>query len=382
MEIKIPLSAPDIRESDIAAVSEVLRQPRLSIGPRQNEFEQMFAAYVGVNSAVAVNSGTSGLQIILRAFDIGPGDEVILPSFSFIAPANAVASERATPIFAEIDPQTLALNPESVERCVTPRTRAIIVVHTFGYPADMRALLSVARSHNLLVIEDACEALGTVCDRAKAGSIGDAGIFAFYPNKQITTGEGGLVVTNNLAVAERMRSLRNQGRNETDDWFQHEEVGYSYRLSEINCALGVAQMKRIDSILARRRAIANSYRERLGQSPDLHLLPPGRPGFETSWFTFPLVLADRFTREARDRIVREMANAGIACGRYFAPIHLQPAFREVGSSRAGNLRLTEEIAGRCIALPFFHQIADAQIDEVCAHLVRLVRQSRSRTASV
>ena len=376
MEIKIPLSRPDIHESDIAAVAAVLRQPRLSMGPRQEEFERIFADYIGVSSAVAVNSGTTGLHIALQALGVGACDEVIVPSFSFIAPANAVTYLQATPIFAEIDPRTLTLSPDSMERCITSRTRAIIVVHTFGYPADMPALLSIARKHNLVVIEDACEALGTTCDGRKAGSIGDAGVFAFYPNKQITTGEGGMVATNNSAAAVRMKALRNQGRSESGDWLQHEEIGYSYRLSEINCALGVEQMKRIDSILATRQAIARAYRDRLNGEGDLQLLPPDRAGFETSWFTFPVRLADRFTREDRDRIVDEMARAGIACGRYFAPIHLQPAFRASVASGKQDLRATEEIADRCIALPLFNQITEAQIDEVCRQLLRLVVRSR------
>jgi perosamine synthetase len=379
MEIRIPLSRPDIREADIAAVADALRQPRLSIGPRQEEFERILADYIGVSSAIAVNSGTTGLHIALCAFGIRTGDEVIVPSFSFIAPANAIAYVQATPVFAEIDPRTLTLSPEDVERCITPRTRAIVVVHTFGYPADISALLSIVRRHNLLLIEDACEALGTVCDGRKAGSVGHAGVFAFYPNKQITTGEGGMVVTNNSGAANRMKALRNQGRNETNDWLQHEEIGYSYRLSELNCALGAEQMKRIDSVLAVRQTIACAYRERLDGESDLQLLPPDRAGFETSWFTFPVRLADRFTREDRDRIVGEMARGGIACGRYFGPIHLQPAYRGTHASQRNRLRVTEHVAERCIALPLFNQITETEIDEVCRRLLKLVRRSRAAT---
>lgn len=377
MEIRIPLSRPDIREADIAAVADVLRQSRLSIGPHQEEFERILGDYIGVSSAIAVNSGTTGLHIALCAFGIRTGDEVIVPSFSFIAPANAIAYVQATPVLAEIDPRTLTLSPEGVERCITLRTRAIIVVHTFGHPADMPALLSIARRHNLLLIEDACEALGTICDGRKAGSIGDASVFAFYPNKQITTGEGGMVVTNNSEIAERMKALRNQGRNETNDWLQHEEIGYSYRLSELNCALGAEQMKRIGSVLAVRKTIARAYRERLGGESDFQLLPPDRAGFQTSWFTFPVRLADRFARGDRDRIVDEMARAGIACGRYFGPIHLQPAYRGAHASQRDRLRITEHVAERCIALPFFNQITEAEIDEVCGRLLRLVRCSRA-----
>src|SRR5215831_7722898 len=254
--MRIPLSSPDIQEADIAAVLDVLRQSRLSMGPRQDEFERAVAEYVGVPFGIAVNSGTSGLHLAIRALGIGAGDEVILPSFSFIAPANAICYERATPVFVEIEPTTLTLDPACVERAITPRTRAILAVHTFGCPADLAALSSIARRHNLFLIEDACEALGAEFDGCRVGGIGDVGVFAFYPNKQITTGEGGMVITRDAALAKRMKSLRNQGRSETKDWLQHAEVGFSYRLPEMNCVLGMEQMKRIDAVLACREKIA------------------------------------------------------------------------------------------------------------------------------
>jgi perosamine synthetase len=378
--MRIPLSAPDIRETDIAAVVEVLRQPRLSLGARQEEFESAVADYVGVSRAVAVNSGTSGLHIVLHALGIGPGDEVILPSFSFIAPANAVRYRGATPVFVEIDPETLTLDPECVEKAITPRTRAIVAIHTFGYPAEMTALQAIARASGIFLVEDACEALGAEYEGRKAGSFGDAAVFAFYPNKQITTGEGGMVVTDSASLAARLRSLRNQGRVDAADWFQHAELGYSYRLSEFQCALGVEQMKRMDFAMRRREAIARAYRDRLAGNADWKLLPPDGAGRRTSWFTFPVRLSERFDRRDRDRIAVKMAEAGIECGRYFAPIHQQPAYRNALGARA-DLLLTERHAERCLALPLFLRITDDEIAQVCERLSAMAMALRSCAAS-
>ncbi len=262
--MRIPLSAPDIDEDDIAAVVRVLRTSQLSLGPVLGEFEQCFAEYVGAPYAVAVSSGTAGLHLALLALGIGAGDEVIVPSFTFIAAANAVRYVGAVPVFVDIDPATLNMDAACVERAVTPRTRALMVVHTFGVPAEMGALLEIAARHSLKVIEDACEAIGAEYQGhekqgdekrgRKVGTFGDVGVFAFYPNKQITTGEGGMIVARDAEVAATLRSLRNQGRRPTDDWLEHSELGYNYRISEMNCALGLAQLRRIDSILRRRKS--------------------------------------------------------------------------------------------------------------------------------
>jgi perosamine synthetase len=243
--MRIPLSAPDITEAEIAAVTAVLRTSRLSLGPRMEEFEQAIARYVGTTHAVAVNSGTSALHLCIRALGIAEGDEVIVPSFSFIAVANVVRYERAVPVFIDVDPLSLNPDPARIEEAITPRTRAIIVVHTFGVPAALDEILEIARRHHLYVIEDACEALGAQFDDRQVGSCGDAGVFGFYPNKQITSGEGGMMVTNDSRLAALARKLRNQGRNDSDEWFQHAELGYNYRISELNCALGAAQVLRV-----------------------------------------------------------------------------------------------------------------------------------------
>jgi len=369
--MRIPLSAPDIHESDIEAVCRVLRSPHLSLGPKLEEFERSIASYAGAPDAVAVSSGTSGLHLCIRALGIGEGDEVIVPSFTFIAAANAIRFERAQPVFVDIETQTLNLDPAKIEMAITPRTRAIMAVHTFGCPAEMPAIVEIARARGLLLIEDACEAIGAEYDGRKAGTIGDAGVFAFYPNKQITTGEGGAIVTRDTKLAGMLRTLRNQGRDASRDWFDASELGYNYRISEMNCALGVEQMKRIDQVLARREAVARSYHSRLSGNPNLVLPALNVARRRISWFVYVVRLGSRFNRGDRDRIWQEMTSRGIGCGRYFAPIHLQPIYRNASAGSA-ELCNTEAVADRVLALPFFNQITESQVDEVCETLEEIV----------
>ncbi|MGB9030354.1 MAG: DegT/DnrJ/EryC1/StrS family aminotransferase [Acidobacteriaceae bacterium] len=381
--IEIPLSAPDITDAEIEAVVSVLRSSRLSLGPKMAEFEAAMAGYVGAPHAIAVSSGTAGLHLALLALGIGPGDEVIVPSFTFIAVANSVRYVGAQPVFADIHAETLNLDPASVEAVVTPRTRALIAVHTFGRPAPMAALLDIARRHNLLVIEDACEALGAEIGGRRVGTFGDAGIFAFYPNKQITTGEGGMVVTGDVEVAQRIAALRNHGRYESasqvpdhtpesvDSWFEHAELGFNYRLSEMQCALGLAQLARIDAILARREAIARRYCCLLRDDPHLQLPPASIAGHRLSWFVFVIRLAESFSRADRDRVMNRLAGLGIASGRYFAPIHLQSAYAAWREST--HLPITESVAARTLALPFFNRVTDEQIERVCSALQSTLR---------
>ncbi len=372
--MRIPLSAPDINDADIAAVSAVLRTSRLSLGPQMEEFENSIARYIGTAHAIAVNSGTSALHLAIRALGISEGDEVIIPSFAFIAVANVLRYERAVPVFVDIDPQTLNLDPARVEEAITPRTRGIIVVHTFGCPAALNEILEIARRHQLPVIEDACEALGAQFDGRKVGSFGHAAVFGFYPNKQITSGEGGMLVTNDPKLAAVARKLRNQGRGESGAWLQHEELGYNYRISELNCALGGAQLQRLETILEKREAIAREYHRRLESQPDLELPALELPRRRISWFVYVVRLDKRFAAH-RDHVIQEMASRGIACGRYFAPIHLQPAYRSQ-AHRCMILTHTEAMAARTLALPFFNRISTQQIEEVCQTLSELIRKLR------
>ena len=357
--MRIPLSSPDISEDDIAAVVEVLRTPRLSMGPKLEEFERAVADYAGVPYGVALSSGTAGLHLGLAALGIGEGDEVIIPSFTFIAVAHAVMYLRATPVFVDIDPHTLNITAETVAQAITPRTRAIVAVHTFGCPVDLDPILDLAARHGIAVIEDACEALGAEYRGRRAGGIGSLGVFAFYPNKPITTGEGGMLVTRDRALADTVRALRNQGRRPEDGWLDHRLLGYNYRLSEIHCALGIAQMRRIDSILERRADRAACYREHLQCVPGLTLPLPAVDGGRACWFVYVVRLA------GRDRVFDCMAARGIGCGRYFAPVHRQPLYAPFARR---DLPVTDAASAGALALPFFNRLTDAEIAEVCQAL--------------
>jgi perosamine synthetase len=364
--MRIPLSGPDITEADINAVVSVLRTPRLSIGPKMEEFERSIADLVGVPHGIAVSSGTAGLHLCLRALGVGEGDEVIVPSFTFISVGNVVLYERARPIFVDIEPLTLNLDPGKLERSITPKTRAIIVVHTFGHPADLDPILDIARKHGLPVIEDACEAIGARYRGRLAGGIGDFGVFGFYPNKPITTGEGGMVVTRDSQMADTIRALRNQGRMESDGWLHHRLLGYNYRLSELNCALGLEQMKRIDDILDRRQALARQYWEELQAIPEVITPAFNMKDGRICWFVYVVRL------ENRDAILEKMTEQGIGCARYFAPLHRQPLFAPYANPRDG-LEITEQVAGQTLALPFFNRLTREQIHEVSYALREAVR---------
>lgn len=365
--MKVPLARPEISEEDIDAVVRVLRSRRLSQGPVAHEFEQALAAYVGVSHGVVVNSGTSALQLALRALEIKDGDEVILPSFSFMAVTNAILAERAVPVFVDIDPRTLNTDPAALEEVVSNRTKAIILLHSFGFPAPAEEIIAFARSHSLAVIEDACEALGAERNGHKAGSLGDIGILAFYPNKVITTGEGGALVTDSDEVAGRIRRLRNQGRLSGAGWFEHCEPGFSYRLSDIHCALGLQQLTRIDPILRRREALAASYNRRLRSSAHLSCFDAYCGDERVSWFTYPILLNNTFTRQDRDEIWDELRQRGIETGRYFAPSHLQPALSAV-PYRCADLTQTITVSERLLCLSLFHSLSEMQIDLVCESL--------------
>jgi perosamine synthetase len=369
--LRIPLSAPDIVDADIDAVVEVLRTPRLSLGPKLVEFERAVAEFAEVRHAVAVNSGTSALHLAVRGLGIGVGDEVITSAFSFVASANAIVYEGARPVFVDIDPSTLNLDLERLDAARSPRTKALMVVHVFARPAPMDPLLEFASRHGLAVIEDACEAIGGEYLGRKLGGLGDAGAYAFYPNKQITTGEGGVLVTDDDRLAALAESLRNQGRDAGDS-YAHTELGYNYRLSEINCALGLRQLDRLASILERREAVARRYHQRLSGHPGL-ILPPLREGQDRiSWFVFVVRLGPGYCVADRDRIARQLTDRGIGCGRYFPAIHLQPFYRREFGYKGGELPQTERAAEHTLALPFFNRITDEQIDEVCDALLELI----------
>lgn len=367
----IPLARPDITEHEIQAVVSVLRTPYLSLGPKLEEFEHKIAAYAGVRYAIAVNSGTSALHLIVRALGLAEGDEVITTPFSFVASSNCLLFERVTPVFVDIDPQTLNLDVRQIEPKITGKTKAILAVDVFGHPAEWDELERIAQRYNLKLIEDSAEALGAEYKGRKAGSFGDAAVFAFYPNKQITTGEGGVVLTNDEKIAKLCRSLRNQGRGEGNEWLQHERLGYNYRLSDIHCALGIAQLERLEEILQKRERVARMYNERLQNIKSVYI-PYIAPHVKISWFVYVIRLGEEYTQPDRDRILKELQARGIGCSNYFSPIHLQPFYRELFGYKAGDFPVTESVAARTIALPFYNNLTEAQIDYVVTTLRALL----------
>ncbi len=363
----ISLSAPDITAAERDAVLEVLGTNVLSIGPRVMEFEQRIAEFAGVRHAVAVNSGTSALFLILQSLGIGPGDEVITTPFTFVATVNVIVMVGAKPVFVDIDPTTYNLDLEQVRRAITPATRAIIPVDVFGLPAPLVELEAICQEHELILVDDCCEALGASIGGRRVGGFGAAGAFAFYPNKQITTGEGGIVVTDRDDVASVCRSLRNQGRDAGSSWLQHDRLGYNYRLSELNAALGVAQMKRLPEILAKRSAVAAVYGEALADEERL-TLPMEIVGDATrSWFVYVVRLDDRYTRADRDGIISSLREAGVQCSNYFAPVHRMPFLREQQRAEWA-FPVTERVSDRTLALPFHNNLPRGDVQTVCREL--------------
>ena len=367
----IALAKPNITDAEIEAVVGVLRSGWLSLGPKTAEFERVFCDYCHTKHAVACSSGTSGLHLLIKAMEITAGDEVITTPFSFIASANCVLMEGARPVFVDIDPLTWNIQPDLIEQAVTPRTRAIIPVHVFGQPVDMDPIRAIAQTHELRVIEDACEAFGSAYRGRPAGSLGDAAVFAFYPNKQITTGEGGMIVTNDERLAKLCRSLRNQGRDTDGGWLSHPRLGYNYRLSDIHCAVGLAQLRRIEEILSARRRVEALYQPRLADEPRL-VMQEIRPEVQMSRFVFVVRLADEYDPDARDRILTGLRDRGIGCSNYFAPIHLQPFYVERFGFKPGDFPICEHVAARTIALPFHHELTEEDVDTVCRELRRLL----------
>ncbi|NLZ43524.1 MAG: DegT/DnrJ/EryC1/StrS family aminotransferase [Clostridia bacterium] len=358
----IPLSRPDITEKEIRRVNAVLRSPYLSGGTALKEFEAKAARVAGTKYAVGVSSGTAALHLILLALGIGAGDEVITTPFSFVASANCILYAGAKPVFADIDPETLNLDPKEAEARITPRTKAILVVHVFGFPAAMDEFRRIAAENGVFLIEDACEAIGARWRGEPAGGLGTMGAFAFYPNKQVTTGEGGMVVTNEEGYAELVRSLSNQGRRPNDSWLTHERLGYNYRLDELSAALGCAQLDRLPEILAARERVAAWYQEELREIPELNL-PQDRlvPGVKPSWFLYVV----RFSSpELRERVAAALAEEGIENKPYFPAIHLQPFYRRTFGYQGGEFPEAERAAATCLALPFYNKLRREQIAAV------------------
>jgi perosamine synthetase len=373
MPAPIPLSQPDITQREIDAVVDVLSTNTLSIGPKVVEFEKMVAKLTKRRHGIAVSSGTAGLHCAMIAAGIKPGDEVITTPFSFVASANCILFVDSKPVFVDVDPLTMNMDVSKVQAAITPKTRAIVAVEAFGHPGGMVELEQIAQKNELILIEDSCEGFGGLAGQRPIGSFGRAGIFGFYPNKQITTGEGGMIVTDDDTLANSCRALRNQGR-EGMNWLAHERLGYNYRLSELAAALGVAQCERLDEILEGRRRVAHDYIRRLMTNRYL-ILPTIAEQDMMSWFVFVVRLNDLFESGDRDLIIQDLRAAGIGCNIYFPPIHLQPYMVEKFGFKGGDFPVCEYVANRTIALPFFTKMTRYQIDRVCDTLEKILERA-------
>ncbi len=378
---KIPLSRPWITMGDILSVVKVLRTPYLSLGPKLREFEALFCQYIGRRFATAVSCGTAGLHLCIRAEKIGENDEVITTPFSFIASANCILFERGFPRFIDIDEKTQNISPERIKEFIEEnckwdgeilvnkktgkRIRLMLIVHIFGLPCAMQEIMEIARKYNLRIIEDACEAIGATYKGQKVGTFGEASVFAFYPNKQITTGEGGIILTDDENLDKLFKSMRNQGRM-GGGWLSHEILGYNYRISDINCALGISQMKRIEKILKKRKRIAQYYNQILKDIDEV-ITPAEIENVERSWFVYVIML-QKGLESKRDKLIELLGKEGIESKNYFPPIHLQPFYRKEFGFKEGDFPVTESVSKRTIALPFYTNLKFKDVEYVCDRL--------------
>jgi len=363
MPISIPLSQPDITQSEIDAVVEVLRGQTLSMGPKLDDFEEACAKVARRRHGIGVSSGSAGLHTALAAAEIGAADEVITTPFSSVASTNCILYLGAKPVFVDIDPQTLNMDPGQVEKAINPRTRAMVAVEALGHPGGMAELEQIALRHDLVMIEDCCESFGGRLGERPAGSFGKAGVFAFHQNNQVTTGEGGMIVTDDDDFATACRRLRNQGRERPGELVHH-GLGFNYRLSEINAALGLAQVARLQEILDRRRMVAHDYIRRLMANPNL-ILPTLADDTHMSWCVFVVRLNDLFESGDRALVIDKLNAQQIGSSVYFPPIHLQEHVAQRSGCKSGDFPVCEYIASRTLALPFFGSMTGGQIERVC-----------------
>jgi perosamine synthetase len=366
----IPLAKPELGAREEELVLEVLRSGRLSLGPMGERFERAFAEWLGVEDAVAVSSGTAGLHLGVRALGWGAGEEVLTSPFSFVASANCLLYEGARPVFCDVDPETLDIDPEAAAAAAGERTAGILPVHIFGYPAAMPALEALAAKHGLGVLEDACEALGAIdSEGRRVGARGNLAVFAFYANKQMTTGEGGMVVPHDAASAARLRSERNQGRAADMGWLDHGGLGFNYRLSDVAAAIGVAQVEKLGELLAARARVASLYEDGLAGVEGVRAPIAGRQDERRSWFVYPVQLHEDIDRDAT---IARLAERGVASKAYLPCIHLFPHLRELGY-REGQFPVAEAASARSLALPFFGSMSESDVARVCEALAESIR---------
>ncbi len=364
---RIPLARPVITARERELVLEVLDSRQLSLGPMLARFERAWAERIGVRHAVACSSGTAGLHMCLHAAGLGPGDEVITSSFSFVASANAVLFTGADVVFAEVDPQTFNMDPAAVEAAITPRTKALVIVDIFGYPAEIPALVDIAKRHHLAIVEDACQTIDGDYDGTKLGAWGHPAVYGFYANKQLTTAEGGVILTDDDALAGLLKSLSNQGRSDDGAWLVHSRLGFNYRLSDVHAAIGVGQLEHLDQMQAGRARAAEWYQQRVREIPNVAPMYSGPQ--RRSWFVYAPRLAPGIDRDA---VITQLDELGISAKPYLPCIHLQPFYREQFGYRPGTLPVTEAISASTIALPFFAEMTEDQVDQVCTALATVL----------
>ncbi|MDO8594526.1 MAG: DegT/DnrJ/EryC1/StrS family aminotransferase [bacterium] len=376
--MRYPLAKPNIGKKEEQYVLEVLRSGVLSMGPKVDEFEKRFARFVGAKYAVAVSSGTAGLHLALIGAGIGDGDEVITSPFSFVASANSILFVGAKPVFVDIDPVTYNIDPKKIEAAITKKTKAILVVHILGQAADMDAIMTIAKKHKLKVIEDACESIGATYEKGErgrkegkgkmVGTFGESAVFAFYPNKQMTTGEGGMVVTSDEKLYHEFRSLRNQGRSEHREWLDHERLGYNYRLDEMSAAVGLAQLERIEFLINERRKVAECYNAFLKDYGSEVQIPRTAEGNTHTWFVYVVLIKER----ERNAVIAALAEQGIAAKPYFPSIHLFSFHRKRFGFKEGDFPVSESVSREALALPLYIGLTKKDISIICQAVLKAV----------
>jgi len=370
---KYQIAKPYITKKDRDSVLAVLKTDYLSLGLKYLEFEKKFAKKIGAKYACAVSSGTAGLHLAMIAAEIGAGDEVITTPFSFIASANCILYVRAKPVFIDIDPRSYNMNPQEIEKKITKRTKAILVVHIFGQATDMKPILKIAKKYKLKIIEDACESLEATYGGKKVGTFGETAVFAFYPNKQMTTGEGGMIVTNSKKVYEQCCSLRNQGRTPNMQWLDHKYLGYNYRLDEMSAALGISQLDKLDFIISKRQQIASLYNKYLASYSDLVQFPKTMKGNKHTWFVYVIKLLPK--RVNRDKVIKELSKKGISSKPYLPSIHLFDFYKKSFGYKKGDFPIAEEISAYSIALPFYIGLKENDIKYIVNKLINIIKSN-------
>ena len=369
-----PIAKPHISSKEIGAVTEVLKSGNLSLGPYYKEFEKKFAEKNGAKYACAVSSGTAGLHLAMIAAGIKEKDEVITSPFSFVASANCILYVEAKPVFVDIDPLTYNMDPNQIEAAITPKTKAILAVHIFGQTADMTSIQKIAKKHRLKIIEDACESICAEHRGKKAGTFGESAVFAFYPNKQMTTGEGGMLVTNNEKVYRLCSSLRNQGRSENMQWLDHERLGYNYRLDEMSAALGLVQLDKLDWMIKERTRVANLYNKQLDKYQEIIQLPQTAKNNTHTWFVYVVKLNKKYQKK-RDGIIISLAKQGISTKPYLPPIHLFNFYKKTFGYKKGDFPVTEEVGSSTIALPFYIGLKETDIKYITKKLIQTIKNA-------